>query len=512
MMDNNDEDQLAEPAIVPDHQPSATTTTKTSKTKRKKKKKTPQSGKDVDAAGAKPAVRAPERDVSFQDLAASASITAEHSSSRKKKPKKEESAATAARKTKRKKKTKTPQSDKDADAKPVRASLEGDVSSQDLAAAPTEHSSFRKKTPKKEEPAATAAAEQESDVARSSNKSRDATSAPNQQQRSALDEAILRAQAMKQRLNQHAQHYNEPVSPNKSVFLSPAAFAGGRDDSEGQFSDFGDMACEEAAAPNNKPNPQPQLSALDEAILRAQAMKQRLNQHRQRYNERMLPNKKQSAFLTRAAGSRDDSEGQFSDFGDGAWKEEEAAAGSGSDCKKEKLEDHQHEEEKVEDQDLWEVLSILEKNNTIQNASPATAEDSSALDYDDYSYSTNGKKGDHTDALKKNGGEAATEEVSNAMSLNPFIAFTNSKFNHGCCYSILGIMSAIGGLMMNCYCLGSCFMQRVHQVNTVTGDPIPGQERGYGFCRAKPITVSNLITDSASGTQMKTTTVSLMAG
>jgi len=35
--------------------------------------------------------------------------------------------------------------------------------------------------------------------------------------------------------------------------------------------------------------------------------------------------------------------------------------------------------------------------------------------------------------------------------------------------------------MTNCYVLGGCIFQRVQEVNTVTGDPIPGQERGYGF-------------------------------
>lgn len=34
---------------------------------------------------------------------------------------------------------------------------------------------------------------------------------------------------------------------------------------------------------------------------------------------------------------------------------------------------------------------------------------------------------------------------------------------------------------MNMYVLGGCFMHRVHLINTVTGDPIPGQERGFGF-------------------------------
>ncbi|GAX27764.1 hypothetical protein FisN_13Hh133 [Fistulifera solaris] len=42
-------------------------------------------------------------------------------------------------------------------------------------------------------------------------------------------------------------------------------------------------------------------------------------------------------------------------------------------------------------------------------------------------------------------------------------------------------MSAFGGVYFNVYTLGSCFMQRIHIINPVTGDPIPGSERGYGF-------------------------------
>jgi hypothetical protein len=56
-----------------------------------------------------------------------------------------------------------------------------------------------------------------------------------------------------------------------------------------------------------------------------------------------------------------------------------------------------------------------------------------------------------------------------------------SKFPHGCCYAILGIMSAVGGLMMNYYVLSTCLFQRIQQINLVTGDIIPGSQRGYGF-------------------------------
>jgi hypothetical protein len=45
----------------------------------------------------------------------------------------------------------------------------------------------------------------------------------------------------------------------------------------------------------------------------------------------------------------------------------------------------------------------------------------------------------------------------------------------------MAILSAIGGLMMNLYVIGSCFFMRVTQVNPVNGDPVPGSERGYGF-------------------------------
>jgi len=239
---------------------------------------------------------------------------------------------TKPRKTKRKKtKKKTPKTDNcgvDADAKPVRA-LKGDATSfRDLAAASVmaKHS-FRKKKPNEEE-LATHAEEKESDVAlRSSevsgendnNKSKDAPppNNPNHQQLSAFEAAIQKTKAMKKRLNQHAQRYDERVSPNKKrgSFLSPAAFAG-RDDSEGHFSDFGDVAWEEEAA---------------------------------------------------AVGGRD-------------WKKGE---------EKEKLEDNQNEEEKVEDQPLGEGWSMLEKNGAVPNESPVA---SAAVDddYDDYSSITQG--------------------------------------------------------------------------------------------------------------------------
>jgi hypothetical protein len=45
----------------------------------------------------------------------------------------------------------------------------------------------------------------------------------------------------------------------------------------------------------------------------------------------------------------------------------------------------------------------------------------------------------------------------------------------------MGIMSAVGGLMMNVYVLQTCLFQRVQQINLVTGDIIPGSQRGYGF-------------------------------
>lgn len=45
----------------------------------------------------------------------------------------------------------------------------------------------------------------------------------------------------------------------------------------------------------------------------------------------------------------------------------------------------------------------------------------------------------------------------------------------------MGLFSAVGGLMMNLYVLGTCLFQRIQPINHVTGDPIPGRERGYGF-------------------------------
>jgi hypothetical protein len=45
----------------------------------------------------------------------------------------------------------------------------------------------------------------------------------------------------------------------------------------------------------------------------------------------------------------------------------------------------------------------------------------------------------------------------------------------------MGIMSAVGGLMMNLYVIGTCLFQRIQQINHVTGDIIPGSQRGYGF-------------------------------
>lgn len=45
----------------------------------------------------------------------------------------------------------------------------------------------------------------------------------------------------------------------------------------------------------------------------------------------------------------------------------------------------------------------------------------------------------------------------------------------------MGIMVAIFGLMMNLYVIGSCMFQRIKKINTITGDPIPGSERGFGF-------------------------------
>jgi hypothetical protein len=45
----------------------------------------------------------------------------------------------------------------------------------------------------------------------------------------------------------------------------------------------------------------------------------------------------------------------------------------------------------------------------------------------------------------------------------------------------MGILLAQGGLMMNLYVLGTCVFQRIKIINPVTGEPIPGSERGYGF-------------------------------
>lgn len=45
----------------------------------------------------------------------------------------------------------------------------------------------------------------------------------------------------------------------------------------------------------------------------------------------------------------------------------------------------------------------------------------------------------------------------------------------------MGVMTAVGGLMMNLYILGTCSFNRIMILNPVTGEPIPGSERGYGF-------------------------------
>jgi hypothetical protein len=45
----------------------------------------------------------------------------------------------------------------------------------------------------------------------------------------------------------------------------------------------------------------------------------------------------------------------------------------------------------------------------------------------------------------------------------------------------MGIMSAVGGLMMNLYVIGTCLFQRIQLINLVTGEVIPGEQRGYGF-------------------------------
>jgi hypothetical protein len=45
----------------------------------------------------------------------------------------------------------------------------------------------------------------------------------------------------------------------------------------------------------------------------------------------------------------------------------------------------------------------------------------------------------------------------------------------------MGILLAFGGVVMNMYVVLSCFFQRIALINPVTGEPIPGSERGYGF-------------------------------
>jgi hypothetical protein len=45
----------------------------------------------------------------------------------------------------------------------------------------------------------------------------------------------------------------------------------------------------------------------------------------------------------------------------------------------------------------------------------------------------------------------------------------------------MGIFTAIGGLMMNLYVLGTCLFQRITPLHPVTGEPMKGEERGYGF-------------------------------
>jgi hypothetical protein len=45
----------------------------------------------------------------------------------------------------------------------------------------------------------------------------------------------------------------------------------------------------------------------------------------------------------------------------------------------------------------------------------------------------------------------------------------------------MGILTAQGGLMMNLYVIGTCRFNRIKIINPVTGEPIPGSERMYGF-------------------------------
>lgn len=45
----------------------------------------------------------------------------------------------------------------------------------------------------------------------------------------------------------------------------------------------------------------------------------------------------------------------------------------------------------------------------------------------------------------------------------------------------MAILLGFGGLVMNVYVLLSCYFQRIVLINPVTGEGIPGSERGYGF-------------------------------
>lgn len=45
----------------------------------------------------------------------------------------------------------------------------------------------------------------------------------------------------------------------------------------------------------------------------------------------------------------------------------------------------------------------------------------------------------------------------------------------------MGFILGVGAVVMHSFVITSCFFQRIQEINPVTGEKIPGTERGYGF-------------------------------
>jgi hypothetical protein len=65
----------------------------------------------------------------------------------------------------------------------------------------------------------------------------------------------------------------------------------------------------------------------------------------------------------------------------------------------------------------------------------------------------------------------------------PFFSLSQSKsrFPHGCCYTVMAILAAFGGVFMNMYVLMSCFFYNITELHPTTGEPLPSSKRGYGM-------------------------------